>query len=330
MQAFTINTPRDISAALAAGQKDGAKYIAGGTDLMQLAKEDVETPRQLVDLAGLLTRTITVNTGADRPGTLRLGALATMSEVAANPDVRANWPAISEALLLSASPQIRNMGTMGGNLLQRTRCVYFRDTGSACNKRAAGSGCPAIRGDHRMLGLVGVSESCIATHPSDLPVALMAMDAALELLNPNGGKRIVPLGEFYRLPGATPQIENNLLPGEIIAAVLVPPSASAKRSRYIKVRDRASYEYALVSAAVALEVQDGTVREVRIALGGVGPKPWRLPQVEAALHGRPATDEAFRAAAELASEGAKPGTQNAFKVTLMKRTVFRGLQLAMA
>jgi len=175
-----------------------------------------------------------------------------------------------------------------------------------------------------------VSESCIATHPSDLPVALMAMDAALELLNPNGGKRIVPLGEFYRLPGATPQIENNLLPGEIIAAVLVPPSASAKGSRYIKVRDRASYEYALVSAAVALEVQDGTVREVRIALGGVGPKPWRLPQVEAALHGHPATDDAFRAAAELASEGAKPGTANAFKVTLMKRTVFRGLQLAMA
>jgi xanthine dehydrogenase YagS FAD-binding subunit len=158
----------------------------------------------------------------------------------------------------------------------------------------------------------------------------MAMDASVELLNPNGGKRVVPLGEFYRLPGATPQIENNLLPGEIIAAVLVPPSASAKRSRYIKVRDRASYEYALVSAAVALEVQDGTVREVRIALGGVGPKPWRLPQVEAALHGHPATDDAFRTAAELASEGAKPGTANAFKITLMKRTVFRGLQLAMA
>jgi xanthine dehydrogenase YagS FAD-binding subunit len=329
MQAFTIATPKDISGALGAGQKDGAKYIAGGTDLLQLAKEDVETPRQLVDLTGLLTRTITIGTVAGRAGTLRLGALATMSEVAANRDVRAGWPAICEALLLAASPQIRNMGTMGGNLLQRTRCLYFRDTGSACNKRLAGSGCPAIRGDNRMLGLVGVSESCIATHPSDMPVALMAMEASLELLNPNGGKRIVPISEFYRLPGSTPQIETNLLPGEIIAAVLVPPSASAKRSRYIKVRDRASYEYALVSAAVALEVQDGIVHEVRIALGGVGPKPWRLPQVEAALHGRPATDDSFRAAAELASEGAKPATQNAFKVILMKRTVLRGLQLAM-
>ena len=326
MQAFTIATPTALAAAFTAGQKDGAKYIAGGTDLMQLAKDDVETPHQLVDIAGLLSPAITVTPA----GTLRLGAMATMSDVAAHGDIRGNWPAISEALLLSASPQIRNMGTMGGNLLQRTRCLYFRDTGSACNKRAPGSGCPAIHGDNRMLGLLGVSDHCIATHPSDLPVALMAMDATVELLNPNGGKRIIPLGEFYRLPGITPQIENNLLPGELIAAILVPPSASAKRSRYIKVRDRASFEYALVSAAVALDVQDGTIREVRIALGGVAPRPWRLPAVEAALHGHPATDGAFRAAADLASDGAKPGTQNAFKVTLMKRAVFRGLQLASA
>ena len=327
MQAFTLTTPRDLTGALTAGQKDGAKYIAGGTDLMQLAKDDVETPRQLVDIAALLSPAITTTTTT---GTLRLGAMATMSDVGAHPDVSRNWPALSEALLLSASPQIRNMGTMGGNLLQRTRCLYFRDTGSPCNKRTPGTGCPAIRGEHRTLGLLGVNDHCIATHPSDLPVALMAMDASVELLNPNGGKRIVPLGEFYRLPGATPQIENNLLPGELISAILVPPSASAKRSRYIKVRDRSSFEFALVSAAVALDIQDGTIREVRIALGGVAPRPWRLPAVEAALHGRPATDEAFRAAAELASEGAKPGPQNAFKVTLMKRAVFRGLQLASA
>jgi xanthine dehydrogenase YagS FAD-binding subunit len=326
MQAFTLTTPRDLTAAFTAGQKDGAKYIAGGTDLMQLAKDDVETPRQLVDIAALLSPAITVSTG----GTLRLGAMATMNDVAAHPDVRRTWPAISEALLLSASPQIRNMGTMGGNLLQRTRCLYFRDTGSACNKRTPGSGCPAIHGDHRTLGLLGTNDHCIATHPSDLPVALMAMDASVELLNPNGGKRVVPLGEFYRLPGTTPQIENNLLPGELISAILVPPSASAKRSRYIKIRDRSSFEFALVSAAVALDIQDGTIREIRIALGGVAPRPWRLQAVEAALHGRPATDEAFRAAAELASEGAKPGPQNAFKVTLMKRAVFRGLQLARA
>lgn len=330
MQAFTITTPQDIPAALAAGQKDGAKYIAGGTDLMQLAKKEVETPRQIVDIMPVLTRTITVLAGTDRAGTLRLGALATMSDVAASPEVRASWPAIAEALSLSASPQIRNMGTVGGNLLQRTRCGYFRDTGSACNKRVPGSGCPAIRGDNRMLAVIGTSDLCIATHPSDMPVALMAMDASVELLNPNGGRRMVPISEFYRLPDTTPQIETNLLPGELIAAVLVPPSASAKTSRYFKVRDRTTFEFALVSAAVALDVQDGTIREVRIALGGVGPKPWRLPQVEAALHGRPATEESFRTASLLASEGAHAASQNAFKVTLMQRTVFRGLQLAAA
>ena len=333
MQAFTIASPRDLNAALAAGPQDGAKYIAGGTDLMQLAKEGVEQPRQLIDIAALLPRTISkadANVGATAVGTLRLGALATMSEAAAHPDVRAGWPAISEALLLSASPQIRNMGTMGGNLLQRTRCGYFRDTGSACNKRAPGSGCPAIGGDNRGLGVLGVSAHCIATHPSDLPVALVAMDASVELLSPNGGKRVVPLGEFYRLPGDTPQIETNLLPGELIAAILVPPSASAARSRYVKVRDRATFEFAVVSAAVALDVQGGTVREVRIALGGVAHKPWRLPQVEEALHGRPATEEAFQAAAALASRGAQPATQNAFKVKLAQRAVFRALSLAAA
>ena len=326
MQAFTLDHPSSLDAALSGGPNDGSKYIAGGTDLMQLAKDNVEAPSHLIDLDGLVPNTITVaSTGA-----LHLGALARMVDVANHPDVRAGWPAVSEALLLSASPQVRNMGTMGGNLLQRTRCGYFRDTGFACNKRIPGSGCPAIPGESRGLGVIGVSDHCIATHPSDMPVALLAMDATVQLQAPSGGTRIVPLAEFYRLPGDTPHIETNLIPGELITAIIIPASGSAKKSRYVKVRDRASFEFAVVSAAVALDIDNGTVREVRIALGGVAPRPWRLPQVEAALHGKPATEEAFQAAAELAGQGATPTKDNAFKVKLMQRTVLRGLQLAAA
>jgi xanthine dehydrogenase YagS FAD-binding subunit len=326
MQAFTLDHPGSLEDALAAGPTDGAKYIAGGTDLMQLAKDNVEAPRRLIDLEGLVPATITVMPD----GSLQLGGLARMVDVANNPDVRSTWPAISEALLLSASPQVRNMGTMGGNLLQRTRCGYFRDTGFACNKRLPGSGCPAIAGESRGLGVAGVSDHCIATHPSDMPVALMAMDASVRLRAPSGGTRVVPLAEFYRLPGDAPEIETNLIPGEVITAILVPPSGSARKSRYVKVRDRASFEFAVVSAAVTLDVQDGLVREVRIALGGVAPRPWRLPQVEAALHGKPATEASYQAAAELAGQGTTPTKDNAFKVKLMQRTVLRGLQLAAA
>ena len=326
MQAFTLAQPRNLDDALAAGPKPGAKYIAGGTDLLQLGKDNVETPQQLIDLEGLLPSTIAVASD----GSLRLGAMARMVDVANHADVRANWPAVSEALLLSASPQVRNMGTIGGNLLQRTRCGYFRDTGFACNKRAPGSGCPAIPGDSRGLGVLGVSDRCIATHPSDMPVALAAMNATLHLQAPSGGTRTVPLAEFYRLPGTTPEIETNLLPGELITAIVVPPSASARRSRYVKVRDRATFEFAVVSAAVALDVADGTVREVRIALGGVAHKPWRVPEVEAALHGQPATVASFEAASRLAGRGATPTKDNAFKVKLMQRAILRGLQLAAA
>ena len=327
MQAFTLARPRNLDAALAAGRQDGAKYIAGGTDLLQLGKDNVEAPRQLCRSGR--RGSCHHRRGADG-GMLRLGALARMADVANHPDVRNGWPAISEALLLSASPQVRNMGTAGGNLLQRTRCGYFRDTGFACNKRLPGSGCPAIAGESRHLGVAGVSEHCIATHPSDMPVALAAMGASLELQAPSGGKRIVPIAEFYRLPGSTPHIETNLIPGEVITAILVPASASARRSRYVKVRDRATFEFAVVSAAVALEVDNGTIREVRIACGGVAHKPWRLPQVEAALHGQPATEASLRAAAELAGQDTAPTKQNAFKVKLMQRTVLRGLQLASA
>ncbi len=325
MQAFTLARPRDIEAALAAARADGAKFIAGGTDLLQLGKDNVEAPTALVDLDGLKLDDIAV-----RDGALRIGALARMSDVAAHPEVRGGWPAISEALLLSASPQIRNMGTVGGNLLQRTRCLYFRDTGFACNKRVPGSGCPAIAGENRGLAVLGGSEHCIATHPSDMPVALMAMDASLELMQAGGGRRIVPFAEFYRLPGSTPDIETNLVPGELIAAILVPASAAASRSRYMKVRDRASFEFAVVSAAVALDIQGGAVRDARVAMGGVGTRPWRMPQVEAALVGKPATDATWDAAAERAADGAQPASQNAFKLKLMQRTVRRALQMASA
>ena len=326
MQAFSIEHPRDLDAALAAGPQDGAKYIAGGTDLMQLGKDNVEAPRRLIDLDGVVPATVQV----DADGSLHLGALARMVDVANHPDVRNGWPAISEALLLSASPQVRNMGTMGGNLLQRTRCGYFRDTGFACNKRISGSGCPAIAGESRHLGLAGVSDHCIATHPSDMPVALVAMDASVVLRSPSGGTRVVPLTEFYRLPGDTPQIETNLVPGEIITTITVPQSAAARTSRYVKVRDRATFEFAVVSAAIALDVDNGTVRQIRVACGGVAPQPWRLPEVEAALHGAPATQEHFAAAAALAGQGTTPTKDNAFKVKLMQRVVLRGLQLAAA
>jgi xanthine dehydrogenase YagS FAD-binding subunit len=324
MQAFTLQRPRDVDAALAAGRADGAKYIAGGTDLMSLGKDNVETPASLVDLDGLQLDAIAVQGGA-----LRMGALARMSDAAAHPDVRSGWPMVSEALLLSASPQVRNMGTVGGNLLQRTRCLYFRDTGSACNKRAPGSGCPAIAGINRNLAVAGGSEHCIATHPSDLPVALLALDASLELMQPGGGRRTVPLAEFYRLPGSTPEIETNLLPGELIAAIVLPPSGGA-RQRYVKVRDRATFEFAVVSAAVALDIQGGQIRDARVVMGGVGPRPWRLPQVEAALVGKPGADATWDAAAGHAAEGTTPASQNAFKVTLMQRTVRRALQMASA
>ena len=240
---------------------------------MQLAKDNVETPERLVDLEVLNASRI--HAGRDR---LRLEPLARMSDVAAHPEVAARWPVLSQALLESASPQVRNMATMGGNLLQRTRCGYFRDTGFACNKRAPGSGCPAINGENRMHAILGGSDQCIATYAGDMAVALMVLDAELELTGPNG-KRTVPIGDFHRVPGDTPHIETVLLPGEMITGIDIPASAAAKRSYYLKVRDRASFEFALVSAAVALDLDGGTIRAVRVAAGGVGTKPWRLPEV---------------------------------------------------
>jgi xanthine dehydrogenase YagS FAD-binding subunit len=325
MQAFQLSQPTALDDALAAARADGAKFIAGGSDLMQLMKDNVETPTKLVDLEGVGLSGIHVSASG-----LRLEAMARMSDVAAHPEVRERWPVISQALLASASPQVRNMGTMGGNLLQRTRCGYFRDTGFACNKRAPGSGCPAIRGESRMLAILGGSEHCIASNPSDLAVALTALDAMLELRGADGAQRQVPITEFYRLPADTPHVETVLAPGEMITAITVPDSPAARRSYYLKVRDRTSFEFALVSAAVALETAGGAVRDVRVASGGVGTRPWRLPEVERALNGVTLDDAALREAAALAGGGAHPTRQNEFKLKLLQRTVLRALQTVSA
>jgi xanthine dehydrogenase YagS FAD-binding subunit len=244
--------------------------------------------------------------------------------------VRELAPAVSMALLSAASPQVRNMGTMGGNLLQRTRCGYFRDTGFSCNKRVPGSGCPAIRGENRMLAILGGSEHCIATQPSDMPVALVALDARVELQGAGGATRELPIRQFYRLPGDTPHVETNMQPGELITASLVPVTAASRRSVYLKVRDRASFEFALVSVAVGLDVQGGQIVDARVAAGGVGTIPWHLPEVETALRGGPVTPERLRQAAMLAGQGAQPASQNAFKLPLLRNTVRRALEMAVA
>ena len=328
MHPFTLERPRDLAAALAlraqAGRNDAtAEYIAGGTDMVQLLQEFVRRPERLVSLAGLLANGIDVGLKG-----LRLGAAATMADVAAHPGVVEQFPVISEALLNSASPQVRNQATMGGNLLQRTRCPYFRDIGyAACNKRVPGSGCAAIGGENRWHAVLGTSEHCIATHASDLAVALVALDAAVEISGP-GGQRTVALVDFHRLPGDTPHIETVLEPGEAIAAITVPASPVARRSHYLKVRDRASFEFALVSAAVALEMDGDRIRQARVALGGVGTKPWRAARVEAALAGASLEPEVLRSAAAVAAEGAQGYGHNDFKIELMQRVIVRAVQTA--
>jgi xanthine dehydrogenase YagS FAD-binding subunit len=324
MQTFHLSQPASLDAALAAAREHGVKFIAGGTDLMQLLKDNIESPTELIDLEHVDLSSIQADAQE-----LRLRAMARMSDVAAHPDVRAGWPMIAQALEASASPQVRNMGTIGGNLLQRTRCGYFRDTGFACNKREPGSGCPAISGENRLMAILGGSDHCIATHASDLAVALTALDATLELRGADSERR-VPIVDFYRLPGNTPHIETVLRPGDLITAVTVPASNLARNSRYLKLRDRASFEFALVSVAVGLDLQDGIVQDARLAAGGVGTRPWRLPDVEAALRGKPQDDAVLRDASSLATVGAHAARQNGFKQTLLQRATLRALQMASA
>ena len=317
MENFTLATPATIEAALAAAQQADAKFIAGGTDLLQLMKDHVERPQRLVDLEGLPLDKFSI--GEDGA---RIGALVRMSDLADDADLRRHYPVIAETLLASASPQVRNMATIGGNLLQRTRCGYFRDVGfNACNKRHPGSGCGAILGFNRLHAVLGGSDFCVATHASDLAVALV---------QDSDGTRKIPINEFYLLPGDTPDRETTLTLGEIITAVHVPPPGNSERSLYLKLRDRASFEFALVSAAVVVAVEDGRIRAARVAMGGVGTRPWRLPAVETALAGAALTREALMDATAHAAEGARPLNDNRFKIPLMQRVLTRALLTATA
>ena len=315
---FSFTKAIDERAALSAGAA-GGRYIAGGTTLVDLMRETVERPASVVDINALPYREIQLG-----PTGLRVGALVRMTDLAADPEVRGQFPVISQALELSASAQLRNMATIGGNLMQRPRCLYFRDITSGCNRRQPGSGCPAIGGENRGHAVLGTSDQCVATHPSDLSVALVALDAVVLLRSARGDRR-VPIGSFFRLPGTTPDQEHDLRPGELIVAIEVPAGAHTSRSGYLKVRDRQSYEFALTSAAVAMDIQGGLIRAARVAVGGVGTVPWRLPEVERTLVGRTASDPVWTDAAARAADGATPLSGNAFKVELVKRTVARQL-----
>ena len=322
---FDYTTADNVEGAVRAGTVASTRYVAGGTTLIDLMKLGVERPTHVVDLNPLVHRDASLGTVADLPnGGLRLGGLAHMSDVAWDARVRERYPMVSQSLLLAASGQVRNMATMAGNILQRTRCPYFRDTATACNKREPGTGCSAIHGINRGQAVLGTSEHCIATHPSDLAVALTALDAVVQVRG-SSGPRAIPFAEFHVLPGAHPERETVLRPGDVITSIDIPSVAIARRSLYLKVRDRASFAFALASAAVALDVQSNTIRDARVALGGVGTKPWRSHEAERALIGRPANAATFHAAADAALAGARPQSQNAFKIELAKRTLVRAL-----
>jgi xanthine dehydrogenase YagS FAD-binding subunit len=312
MRPFELTAPTTVDAAIAGA----GTFLAGGTTLVDLMKLNVLTPQHVADINQLPLRGI--ETGPDG---LRIGALERMSDVAAHPSV---YPMISRALLQSASQQLRNMASIGGNLMQRTRCGYFRDVAMPCNRRDPGSGCSAIHGANRMHAILGTSDSCVATHASDLAVALVAADARVRLVGPDG-ERTIALTDLYRQPGDTPEREHNLAEGELIADVLVPRLDWARNSTYVKVRDRQSYEFALASAAIALDIRDERIADARVAVGGVGTVPWRLPAVERELRGAPLTLAAFEAAASVAADGAKTLSDNAFKPSLLKRTIVRTL-----
>lgn len=315
MTPFSFARAADPAAAIHLGARSGAKYLGGGTNLVDLMREAIEQPAFLVDVTGLSADI------EERDGGLVLGAAARNTAIAEHRAVRARYPALSRAILTGASGQIRNMATLGGNLLQRTRCTYFYDTASACNKREPGTGCDAIGGFNRIHAILGVSSDCVATHPSDMCVALSALDATIHLDGP-AGPRLVPMNEFYRLPGDHPEIETVLQPGELITAVALPALPMAARSTYRKVRDRSSYAFALVSVAAALELApDGSVQDVRLALGGVAAKPWRAFTAEAMLRGKAATADSFQAAARAELADARPLRDNAFKVSLAERTI---------
>ncbi|WP_326761615.1 xanthine dehydrogenase family protein subunit M [Streptomyces phaeochromogenes] len=321
MYPFSFTKVSNTRDALNAGRR-GGRYIAGGTTLVDLMRETVERPGTLVDISDLPLHGITVT----ERGSLRIGSLVTMTEAAADTRVRTIFPVISQALELSASAQLRNMATIGGNIMQRTRCTYFRDVTAACNKREPGSGCAALEGVNRSHAILSASDDCVATHPSDAAVAFAALDASVHLLGPDG-QRKVPFSDFLLRPGSTPNREQALRRDELITAVEIPAHPRPLKSGYLKVGDRQSYEFALTSAAVALHVRGGVIREAKVAAGGVGTVPWKLPAVERHLIGERPSDTLWAAAAEQAADGARPLEHNRFKVELLKRTVERQLRI---
>jgi xanthine dehydrogenase YagS FAD-binding subunit len=327
MNRFDFVRPASVPEAVAAAAEPGSAFLAAGTNLLDLMKVGVMRPQRLVDITRL--------PGLDRiewlpDGGVRIGALVRNSDLAYDVRFARTFPAVAEALLSGASAQLRNVATVGGNLMQRTRCAYFHDLSSACNRRLPGSGCDALEGENRLHAVLGWSDKCIATHPSDFCVPLVALDAVVEVEGLQG-TRDIAVGSLHTLPGETPERETALAPGELVVAIRLPAEAAAfsGNARYLKLRERTSYAFAVVSAAAALDLEGGIIRSARIALGGVAPRPWRAPEAEASLVGVQPTAEAFAKAAELALAGARPSGDNAFKIELARRIVTRALTLAL-
>lgn len=334
MHTFEFIRPKDAKAAVAtaaraktAQQGADIRFLGGGTTLIDLMKLNVETPARLIDINRLPLDKI--ETTPD--GGLKIGATVRNSDLAHHPKVQRDYAVLSQAIVSGASTQLRNMATTAGNLLQRTRCVYFRDTAMPCNKRQPGTGCSAITGSNRMLAILGTSEHCIATNPSDMCVAMAVLEATIHVQGPpTRGSRAIPIGDFHLLPGKTPERETVLEPGDLITHVTLPPPVAGSRQVYLKLRDRVSYEFALASAAVMITVAGGRVTRARVALGGVGTRPWRSPEAEAALVGQSVNQANIRKAAEAALRDAKPQSENAFKIELAKRSLTSALQMATA
>lgn len=322
MHPFTFIKAKDNNEAISANNKNNeSKFIGGGTNILDLIKMNIEKPSQLIDINGLDLKKIETLSN----GNIRIGALVRNSDLAYDAAIHQNYPMLSEALLSGASAQLRNMATTGGNILQRTRCYYFYDTVMPCNKREPGSGCSAIHGYNRMHAIVGTSDKCVATHPSDMCVAFAALDVMIHVQGA-AGERTIPFADFHVLPGDTPHIENTLKPGELITFIEIPKLPFGANSTYVKVRDRTSYEFALTSAAIALDVNNGTIKAARIALGGIGTKPWRALAAEHFLENKKASNDTYKAAADIALKDAKPLQYNAFKIELAKRTIISALQ----
>jgi xanthine dehydrogenase YagS FAD-binding subunit len=326
MRPFKFSKTTDaVAAAKAVSSNKDAHFLAGGTNILDLMKEDVARPNELVDI----TRISLTQIKSAKNGGVSIGALAKNTDTANHPLVRQNYPLLSQAILAGASGQIRNMATNGGNLMQRTRCQYFYDVKMPCNKREPGSGCGAFEGINRMHAIFGWSDKCIAVHPSDMCVALVALDAVVKVQDANGKERSIPFADFHRLPENSPEKDNNLQHGELITAIELPKDNFAAKSYYLKVRDRASYAFALVSVAAALEMNGGKIKQARVALGGVAHKPWRAFETEKYLVGKDATEDVFKQAAEAEMKNAKGFEHNDFKIELGKRAIIRALSMAM-